>query len=117
LSVAVWLLDAVEVMLVMAALGIEPHFFTAMLILMFINFAILLPSLPAQMGAFEAGAVFGLGLLGVAKEQALAFAMIYHFMQAIPVTIAGMEALVLWRTLRGDAKAEAAAPAPPNLAG
>jgi uncharacterized membrane protein YbhN (UPF0104 family) len=109
LSVAVWILDIIEVMLVMAAVGITPGFFTAVLVLMFINFAIMAPSLPAQVGAFEAGAVFGLGLLGVGKEQALAFGMIYHFMQAIPVTVAGMEALVLWRTLREEAAVPKAA--------
>jgi uncharacterized membrane protein YbhN (UPF0104 family) len=102
LSVVVWVSDAIEVMLVLAAVGIQPSFFLALLALVFINFSIAAPSTPAQVGAFEFGAVLGLGMMGVPQEKALAFALIYHFMQAIPVTLAGMEALVLWRTLRAD---------------
>ena len=103
LSVIVWLTDAVEVMLVLAAVGIEPSFATALVTLIFINLSIAAPSTPAQVGAFEAGGVFALNtLLGVAQEKALAFAVIYHFMQAIPVTIAGLEALFVWRKVRRE---------------
>jgi uncharacterized membrane protein YbhN (UPF0104 family) len=100
LSVVVWLTDAVEVMLVLAAVGVPPSLATALVVLIFINLSIALPSTPAQVGAFEAGGVFALGVLGVANEKALAFAVIYHFMQTIPVTIAGMEALFVWRKVR-----------------
>jgi len=101
LSVLVWCLDAVEVMLVMAAVGLPPGFFAALLVLLFVNFAIAAPSTPAQVGIFEAGAVFALHkILGAPLEASLAFALLYHFMQAIPVTLAGLEALVLWRSLR-----------------
>src|SRR5439155_26623636 len=92
--------DAIEVMLVLAAVGLDASFFPALLILLFINFAIAAPSTPAQIGAFEAGGVFALGMLGAPTEKALAFALLYHFMQAIPVTLAGMEALLVWRSLR-----------------
>ena len=100
LSVVVWLTDAVEVMLVLAAVGVPPSLATALIVLIYINLSIALPSTPAQVGAFEAGGVFALGMLGVANEKALAFAVIYHFMQTIPVTIAGMEALFVWRKVR-----------------
>lgn len=109
LSVAVWLTDAAEVMLVLAAVGVQPSFATALVVLVYINLSIALPSTPAQVGAFEAGGVFALGLLGVGNEKALAFAVIYHFMQTIPVTIAGMEALVVWRKVRHESP-----PAPPD---
>jgi uncharacterized membrane protein YbhN (UPF0104 family) len=47
------------------------------------------------MGAFEAAATLVLTLSGVGKEQAVAFAVLYHLVQVIPVTIAG--ALVVSR--------------------
>src|SRR5262249_1647204 len=75
LSMIVWVTDAVEVMLVLAAVGVEPSFATALVVLIFINLSIAAPSTPAQVGAFEAGGVFALGILGVAKEKALAFAV------------------------------------------
>jgi uncharacterized membrane protein YbhN (UPF0104 family) len=100
LSMLVWITDAVEVMLVMAAVGAQPSFANALVVLIFINLFIAAPSTPAQVGAFEAGGVFALSTLGVDKEKALAFGVIYHFMQAIPVTLAGLEALVVWRKVR-----------------
>jgi uncharacterized membrane protein YbhN (UPF0104 family) len=110
LSIVVWLLDTGEVMLVLSAVGLPSGFFGAVLVLLFINFAIAAPSTPAQLGAFEAGAVFALNLLGAPTEKALAFALLYHFMQAIPVTIAGLEGVLLWRSLgRVPAPGEAAA--------
>jgi uncharacterized membrane protein YbhN (UPF0104 family) len=107
LSLVIWVSDAIEVMLVMAAVGLPPSFFGAMLALLFINIFIAPPSTPAQLVAFEAGGVFALKMLGAPAEKALAFALLYHFMQAIPVTIAGMEALLVWRTLRAQAPASA----------
>jgi uncharacterized membrane protein YbhN (UPF0104 family) len=111
LSIAIWLTDAFEVMLVMASVGIAPGLATALLTLLFINFFIAAPSTPGQVGIFEAGAVTALTMLGITTEKALAFALLYHFMQAIPVTLAGLEALVLWRSLRA-APAPAASPPP-----
>lgn len=55
-----------------------------------INFAILVPGAPAQVGAFEAGAVLSLAALGVGQAEALAFAVVYHAVHFIPITALGL---------------------------
>jgi len=101
-SLAAWLTDAVEVALVLAAVGAHLPFAAALLVLLTLNLAITLPSTPAQIGAFEMGAIVALELLGVERERALAFALLYHVMQVVPVTLAGLGGLRLAWRLRGE---------------
>jgi uncharacterized membrane protein YbhN (UPF0104 family) len=90
LSLAIWVIDvAVHVALTMAAVGMQPTFWGAALVLLLVNVAIAAPSTPGQLGLFEAGAVAGCMLLGSSREQGLAFGILYHMMQVIPVTAYG----------------------------
>ena len=49
---------------------------------------------PGFVGAMEFGIKSGLMLFGVDENQALAFALVYHITQYLPVTIGGF--VVLW---------------------
>jgi uncharacterized membrane protein YbhN (UPF0104 family) len=55
-----------------------------------INLALALPSMPAGAGAFESGALVVLMLSGIAKGTGVAFALLYHVVQVIPVTLVGL---------------------------
>jgi glycosyltransferase 2 family protein len=90
LLLAAWLTDLAEVWLVLGALDIRVPFSAGLLVLLTVNLAIVVPSTPAQVGALELGAVLGLRLLGVAKEDGLAFALLYHGMQVIPLVLAAL---------------------------
>jgi uncharacterized membrane protein YbhN (UPF0104 family) len=46
--------------------------------------------MPAGAGTFESGALLVLMLSGVPKEAGLAFALLYHLVQVVPVTLIGM---------------------------
>lgn len=107
-AVAVWVADGVEVWLVLRALRLEVHWAAPLLVLLVLNLAIAVPSTPAQVGPFEAAAAGALALLGVPGEPALAFAIIYHAMQVIPVTLLGAPGLRLAR----EAAQNEHAPAP-----
>ena len=48
------------------------------------------PSTPAKVGALEVGALAALDLLHVASEPALAFALLYHAMQVLPLIVVGL---------------------------
>ncbi len=89
LSVFVWCIDAASVVLVMEAVGIAPSFWAAAFVLLGLNLIIALPSTPAQLGLFEGAIVKSFELLGTSQERALAFAVLYHFMQIVPVTAYG----------------------------
>ena len=95
LSFAIW---GVEVAMVLACassihLALGPALATV--VLLGINLAVALPSLPAGAGTFESGAVLVLVLSGVSKEAGVAFALLYHVVQVVPVTFSGL--IVVWQ--------------------
>jgi uncharacterized membrane protein YbhN (UPF0104 family) len=84
--------DAAEVVLIavcLKAVGIVADWRAAIAVLVGINLAISIPSTPAQLGAFEAGGALALGILGVAADQAVAFALLYRVVQWLPTTLVG----------------------------
>jgi uncharacterized membrane protein YbhN (UPF0104 family) len=86
----VWFADLGMVMAVLYALDVHLPIAAGLLILFALNLAIAVPSTPAQVGALEAGAVAALLLLHVDREVALAFALLYHALQVIPLIAAGL---------------------------
>lgn len=86
----VWAADLGEVTAVLYAVGIDLPIAAGLLILFALNLTIMVPSTPAQVGALEAGALGALGLLHVSDEPALAFALLYHLLQVIPLIAVGL---------------------------
>jgi uncharacterized protein (TIRG00374 family) len=99
--------DMVEVWLILRAVGVAVPWPTAGLVLLTLNLAIAVPSTPGGVGAFEAGAVAGLRAVGVELAPALAFALVYHVMQVVPVLLAGLSGVKLFSQARA-AEAEVA---------
>ena len=62
-----------------------------------VRIAVALPSTPGHVGAFELGGVVALRLLHVSDARALAFALLYHLVQILPVMLVGL--LVGWREI------------------
>jgi glycosyltransferase 2 family protein len=88
------LVDAAMIVLCLAALDLRLPLAASLLILLAVTLALTLPSAPAGLGTLEMGAVSALRLLGVDDTRALAFALVYHAIQVVPVTLLGaMEAL------------------------
>ncbi len=107
----VWVVDLAMVMLSLHAVGIELPIAGGLLILFTLNLAIMVPSTPAQVGALEIGALAALDVLHVAHEPALAFAIVYHALQVIPLIIVGLSLelrLVLGRSSKkpGETRAQ-----------
>ncbi len=86
----VWIADLGQVILVLHAVGIHLPIAAALLVLFTLNLTIMVPSTPAQVGAFEVGALVGLKVLHVEGEPALAFALLYHALQVIPIIVGGL---------------------------
>jgi glycosyltransferase 2 family protein len=86
----VWAADLGAVMCVLYAVSIDLPVAAGLLILFTLNLFIVLPSTPAQLGALELGAIGALKLLNVEKEPAVAFALLYHALQVVPLIIAGL---------------------------
>lgn len=88
--VAAWLIDLAMIGLVLRAVGLALPFGGSLIVLFALNIAIALPSTPGQLGALELGALVGLHLLGAPKAESLAFALLYHVLQLVPVVAIGL---------------------------
>ena len=103
---AAWLVDLAMVELVLYALGVPLPIAGALLVLLTVNLAILVPATPAQLGVHEAGALVGLHLLHVPTEQAFGFALLYHAIQVILPLAIGSVLVTRGLTRIGPEKAD-----------
>jgi len=86
-----WTLEVNVILLAMRAVGLALPVSAAILVLLAVNLALAFPlAPPGNLGTLEVGATLALLGFGVAKEQALAFGLVYHFLQIIPVGILGL---------------------------
>ncbi len=86
-----WALEINVVAVAMRAVGLNLPFTAAFLTLLAVNLALAFPfAPPGNIGTLEVGATLALVGFGVPKEQALAFGLVYHFLQVVPIGILGM---------------------------
>jgi uncharacterized membrane protein YbhN (UPF0104 family) len=112
LSLAAWTLEAAMIVTCARAIALPIGAALAPVILLAINLAIVLPSTPASAGPFESAVVLVLGLAGIAKGPAVAFAFLYHAVQVAPVTLAGLAVVTRNGLTLGGAPAASPATAP-----
>lgn len=68
-------------------------FSAALLLLVTTNLALVIPSLPAGLGVFEAASIFTLAAYGIGESPALACAVVLHAVNFFPYIAAGLIAL------------------------
>jgi glycosyltransferase 2 family protein len=90
LSFLIWGLEGGMYWYGFQAFGIEGSVFEALFVLGIINLGVLLPSSPGFVGVFEAFAVNSLAVIGVSKGVGLAYGVVLHLLQYVPVTAIGM---------------------------
>jgi uncharacterized protein (TIRG00374 family) len=88
-SIAHWLLNAIGFWLSFKALGITAPFSAALFLQAFIALGTAVPALPGFFGVFEYMSVQGLSVYGVGQEQAATWAIGYHLLSFIPITLIG----------------------------
>jgi hypothetical protein len=87
LSLLGWGCELVMLVLFQAAFHLEPSFQMALLTLVGINAAIVIPAVPGNFGTFEAGATMALVMCGAPRDVAVLYALTYHLSHVIPVAI------------------------------
>jgi uncharacterized membrane protein YbhN (UPF0104 family) len=87
LSLLGWGSEIVMLMLFQEAFHLAPSLRTAVLTLVGINAAIVIPTLPGNFGTFEAGATMALVMCGAPRDVAVSYALTYHLSHVIPVAI------------------------------
>jgi uncharacterized membrane protein YbhN (UPF0104 family) len=89
-SLAAWSCEIAMIILCARAIGLHVPPVLAVVVLLGINLAMAVPALPANAGTFESAAAVVLVFARVAKPTAVAFALLYHLVQVVPVTLAGL---------------------------
>jgi uncharacterized membrane protein YbhN (UPF0104 family) len=107
LSLGAWTCEATMILLCARSMGLDVSLPLAGIVLVGINLALTLPSTPASAGPFEGATVAVLLFAGLAKGPAVAFALFYHAIQVVPVTVAGVAVLLGGKRRRGRTQAHA----------
>jgi uncharacterized protein (TIRG00374 family) len=84
-----WLLNAVAFWLGFLAVGIDAPFSAALFLQGLIAIGVALPSAPGFFGVFEFFAKAGLTLYGVPDDLAVAWAVTFHLLSFVPITVIG----------------------------
>jgi hypothetical protein len=84
-----WLLNAFAFWCGFVALGIDAPFSAALFIQGLIAIGVALPSSPGFFGMFEAAGKAGLALYGVPGAMAVSWALGFHILSFIPITVIG----------------------------
>jgi glycosyltransferase 2 family protein len=95
LTIAAWLASLLSYAVVVSSFGLAVGLGAALLVLVAVSLAAILPSLPASLGVFEAAAVLALSIYGVDQSSALACAVVLHALIVFPAVIAGYVVLQL----------------------
>lgn len=93
LTAATWLVVALSFWLAMRGLGLDLGYDAAVVVVVATTFALVIPSLPASLGVFEAATVFSLDPFGIDDSRALSCAVVLHVLSFLPFIVAGLVAL------------------------
>ena len=88
-TLAHWMLNAVGFWLAFRAVGITAPFSAALFLQAFIALGTAVPALPGFFGVFEYMSVQGLSVYGVSQQDAATWAIGYHLLSFIPITLIG----------------------------
>ena len=84
-----WVVYALSIYVGFLAVGMQIPFAAALFLQGIVAIGVAIPSSPGFVGVFEAMAVLALGVYGVPKEVALSWALAYHGLSFIPITVMG----------------------------
>lgn len=88
-TVVAWVIPALGAWTVLRALHLSLSWVAPWVVLAFVGVSVSIPSAPGFIGVFHAAAAVALGILGVARAEAVGYAIILHAVQFVPVTLIG----------------------------
>jgi uncharacterized protein (TIRG00374 family) len=89
-ALSLWLTQALAFWIMFRAVGIPTPFSAALFVQGLIVFGVAVPSTPGFFGPFELAAVAGLAVYGVDRSMAVAWALTFHVLSLIPITVIGL---------------------------
>ncbi len=90
LSLANWLLVGVSTYVLFYAFGMNLSIFNAFAVLSIIALGVMIPAAPGFIGTYHYACILGLTSFGIAKSEALSYAVVLWFLQMIPPILIGL---------------------------
>ncbi len=122
-TVVHWLVNALAFWIAFRAVGVEAPFSAAVFLQGLIAIGVAIPQAPGFFGVFETFGKYGLAIYGVAPDTAVTWAIGFHFLSYVPITLIGawyfLRAGLSMHDLGGaerEATEEMEAPRPPAVA-
>lgn len=89
LSLLIWLVDVAAIYALFLAFGFDLPLMASFVLMIFLIVGIAIPTAPGYIGTWHLACVLALSLYGLAKAEALSFAIVYHFLSMIVVVVLG----------------------------
>jgi uncharacterized protein (TIRG00374 family) len=89
LALVGWLVNAASFWIAFKAVGIQAPFSAALFLQSLLAMAVAIPSAPGFFGVFEAGSKVALGVYAIGDTLAVSYALGYHLLSFIPITLIG----------------------------
>ena len=89
LSAVVWLVDVAAIYTLLYAFGFDLPVLAAFVVMVILIAGIAIPTAPGFIGNWHYACILGLSLFGIARPQALSFALVYHFLSMMVVVVLG----------------------------
>ncbi|MEO7502965.1 MAG: lysylphosphatidylglycerol synthase transmembrane domain-containing protein [Gemmatimonadaceae bacterium] len=109
-TIAHWLMNALAFWLGFKAVGIELGFSAALFLQMLVAIGVALPSAPGFFGVFEKFATVGLAIYGISATAATSWAIGFHILSFIPITLIGIYYFSRLRLSFGELRAQSENP-------
>jgi uncharacterized protein (TIRG00374 family) len=104
LSVVIWLLDVLAIYVLLLAFGFTLPVMASFVLMVILIVGIAIPAAPGFVGNWHYACVFALGLFGLAKADALSFAVVHNFLSMAIVLVLGVGFLPFNRFSIADMK-------------
>jgi hypothetical protein len=89
-AVLLWLVNASAFWIAFRAVGISTSFGVALFVQGVVAIGVAVPSAPGFFGVFEVAAIIGMAVYGIPRDVAVTWAIGYHVVSFIPITLIGL---------------------------
>jgi uncharacterized protein (TIRG00374 family) len=90
LSALVWLVDVLAIYMLLESFGFTLPVMASFVLMIILIVGIAIPAGPGYIGNWHFACVLALSLFGLAKAEALSFAIVYHFLSMVIVVVLGV---------------------------
>lgn len=90
LSAVIWLVDVAAIYMLLLSFGFNLSVMASFVLMIILIVGIAIPTGPGYIGNWHYACVLALSLFGLAKADALSFAVVYHFLSMVIVVVLGV---------------------------